>query len=223
MAEASPQALVVAVVGAESTGKTALAQALAEHLAATTGRRCTWVPETLREWCDARARTPRREEQAAIAEQQTARIRDAAAGHDVVVADTTALMTAVYSRIVFDDDSLDSLAADAHRQYPLTLLTGIDLPWVADGLQRNGPQVQMPVDTVLRQLMQRHRIGYSLVLGQGPQRLQSALTAMAAVAPWLTTTARSETDNRDPSLTRWRLVCERCSDPACEHALLLAR
>jgi nicotinamide riboside kinase len=175
------EALIVAVVGAESTGKTALAQALAERLGATSGRRCTWVPETLRAWCDAHGRTPRQDEQRGIAAEQTARIREAARHHELVVADTTALMTAVYSHIVFGDDSLDAEAAAAHRECQLTLLTAIDLPWQADGHQRDGPQVREPVDQRLRGLLQRHGVSYSLALGQGPQRLQSALDALQ---PW---------------------------------------
>ncbi len=175
--------LVVAVVGAESTGKTALAQSLAEHLARSTGRRCTWVPEVLRAWCDEHGRTPQRHEQAGIAALQTRRIDEAAAQHQIVIADTTALMTAVYSQIVFGDRSLDTGAAEQHRRCQLTLLTAIDLPWTADGLQRDGPQVREPVDQALRGLMQAQGIGFSLVCGQGPQRLQSAL---AALAPYCT-------------------------------------
>lgn len=214
------EALIVAVVGAESTGKTALAQALADHLARTTGRRCSWVPEALREWCDARGRTPQRGEQSAIADWQTRRINEAAAQHDVVIADTTALMTAVYSRIVFGDDSLDAAAAEAHRHCSLTLLTAIDLPWTADGLQRDGPQVREPVDTALRLLMQQHDIGFSLVCGQGPQRLQSAL---AVLQSWPLGIAVAARPDEAAVLTRWRQLCERCSDPACEHLTLLAR
>ncbi len=172
------EALVVAVIGAESTGKTALAQALAEHLAHSTGARCTWVPETLRAWCDERGRTPQRNEQAAIAELQTRCIAEAAAQHEIVIADTTALMTAVYSQIVFGDRSLATGAAAQHRRCQLTLLMAIDLPWTADGLQRDGPQVREPVDHALRSLLQVHGIGYSMVCGQGPQRLQSALAAL---------------------------------------------
>ena len=66
-------AIRIALLGAESTGKTALAATLAERLAQHTGWRCTWVPEWLRTWCDRAGRTPRRDEQRAIAEQQQAR------------------------------------------------------------------------------------------------------------------------------------------------------
>ncbi|HUD34498.1 MAG TPA: AAA family ATPase, partial [Variovorax sp.] len=95
---------VIAVLGAESTGKTALAEAIAGRLSRR-GIATTFVGEYLREWCDREGRVPRPEEQAAIAAEQTRRIAEAAM-HGVVVADTTALMTAVYSDMLFGDASL---------------------------------------------------------------------------------------------------------------------
>ena len=84
------RAFVVALVGAESTGKTTLAGELGLALA-TRGQRVAVVGEVLREFCDREARTPRRDEQAAIAAEQTRRIDAAAADAEIVVADTTAL------------------------------------------------------------------------------------------------------------------------------------
>ena len=72
-----------------------------------------------------------------------------------VLADTTPLMTAVYSDLLFQDTRLYADAARHQQGYALTLLTGLDLPWVADGLQRDGPQVREPVDARLRQAL-RH-------------------------------------------------------------------
>lgn len=175
-------ALVIALVGAESTGKSTLAQALATHLAQQLGLRATWVPEHLRDWFNARGRAPQRHEQQAVADEQTALIERAAAHHQVVVADTTALMTAVYHHTVFADDSLDAAAAAAHRRCQLTLLTAIDLPWVADA-PREGPHVQGPVDQRLRLLMARYGVGWQLVQGSGPQRLASALQAVLPLLP----------------------------------------
>ena len=209
--------LVVGLLGAESTGKTALARGLAGQLC-DLGLRAAWVPELLREWCDREGRTPQRHEQAAIARGQTERIAAAAATHELVLADTTALMTAVYSRHVFGDDTLDAMAVQAHRACQVTLLTGLDLPWEADGLQRDGPQVREPVDTLLRTLLADHGIGYSLVLGRGEARLQSALEALLAHRPaWRTATPPAATEAQS---ARWRAWCERCGDPACEHRLL---
>ena len=171
------QALCIAIVGAESTGKTALAQALAARLAQDTGLKVAWVPEWLRQWCDATGRTPLPHEQAAIARAQHERINAATADNDVVVCDTTALMTAVYSRLLFDDRSLEARAITLQRRMALTLLTALDLPWVPDGLQRDGPHVREPVDNALRELMNSHGIPYAVVTGTDGARLQNALAA----------------------------------------------
>ena len=174
-------ALTIAIVGAESTGKTTLAAALAQRLAADTGLRVAWVPEVLRQWCARTGRTPRVHEQASILLAQHERIDAAAATHDLVVCDTTALMTAVYSRLVFGDRTLDERTAALHRRsVSTTLLTALDLPWVGDGLQRDGPHVREPVDNALRELMQAQGIAFAVVGGRGEQRLAQA---MAAVLP----------------------------------------
>jgi nicotinamide riboside kinase len=172
----------VAIVGAESTGKTTLAAALAPQLAQQSGLRVAWVPEVLREWCAHVGRTPQAHEQATILRSQQERIDAAAAAHDVVVCDTTPLMTAVYSRLVFGDGSLDERAVHLHRRMALTLLMAIDLPWVPDGHQRDGPQVREPVDTLLRGLLQAHHLPFAVVGGVGEARVAQAL---AAVAPLL--------------------------------------
>ena len=135
------------------------------------------MPEVLREWCEHTGRTPLVHEQAAIMRAQHERLNAAAETHEIVVCDTTALMTAVYSRIVFGDRSLDERAVALHRRTGLTLLTALDLPWVADGLQRDGPQVREPVDNALRELMNANGIGYAIVAGSGDARLQNALAA----------------------------------------------
>lgn len=188
------RAICIAIVGAECTGKTTLAQTLAARLALGAGR-VAWVPERLRQWCDEQGRTPRADEQAAIAVAQHQRIRAAALAHDIVVCDTTALMTAVYSRIVFGDHLLEAMAVALHRETSLTLLTALDLPWVGDGLQRDGPHVRVPVDDALRELMHAHGIGHAVVAGRGEQRVAQAQAAVARRVgpPGLATPAKLET------------------------------
>jgi nicotinamide riboside kinase len=215
--------LVIAVVGAESTGKTTLAAALAQRIAADTGLACTHVDEHLRHWCVAAGRTPRVDEQRGIAEATQQRITDTAATHEVVVADTTALMIAVYSRLVFGDRSLDAWAGAAHKgSTALTLVTALDLPWVPDGLQRDGPHVRAPVDTMLRELMAAHGIGWSLVGGSGDARLASALDAAAPLLRQRAVPGSglfTRLAARDAAQPAWQWVCETCDVPDCEHAL----
>lgn len=169
--------VVVALLGAESTGKTTLAAGLGRVLAGR-GRRVVVVGEALREFCDREARTPRRDEQAAIAAEQTRRIDAAAAAAEIVVADTTALMIAVYSDLVFGDTSLYPSAEAGQRRCDLTLLTAPDLPWRADGLQRDGPQVRGPVDRRVRAALARAGVAFEPVRGEGDARLAAALAAV---------------------------------------------
>jgi nicotinamide riboside kinase len=206
---------VIALLGAESTGKTTLARALRDALAAE-GFEAVVVPEYLREFCDREQRTPRADEQQGIADEQTHRIDAAALAHKFVIADTTALMIAVYSDQVFGDTTLYGHAQVAHaRGCDLTLLTALDLPWQADGLQRDGPQVREPVDAKVRAALQRAEVPYSIVFGSGDSRLAAALAAVRrALAPPPT---------NDDGVTRWHWHCERCGDANCERHLLLPR
>ena len=215
-------ALKIAIVGAESTGKSVLADSLAQSLAEATGLPAIAVPEWLRSWCEHEGRTPRPDEQAAIAAEQQARIEAAAQTHAIVVCDTTALMTAVYSRMLFHDRSLEPMALAHQRTMAITLLTALDLPWVADGLQRDGPQVRTPVDDLVRELLISHALPWALVAGSGPARLHSALDAVAPLlrgreTPRQGLFSRLRERNAEPAARAWS--CEFCDDPGCEHAL----
>lgn len=165
----------LAILGAESTGKTTLAQALHGELSRRY-RQVTWVPEALRDWCQRQGRTPQPHEQMAIAQAQAMAVD--AAGPGWVLADTTPLMTAVYSDVLFEDPSLYPFALQYHATFGLTLLTDTDLPWVADGMQRDGPRWRERVDTRLRQVLADQGLAYVLIQGYGDARTRRALDAI---------------------------------------------
>ncbi len=230
---AAPGALCVAVLGAESTGKTTLAAGLALALALRDSGepnrlRTAWVPEVLRMWCDEHGRTPQAHEQAAILQAQHARINAAACSHDVVVCDTTGLMTAVYSELIFGDRGLHALAVALHRRMAFSLLTALDLPWVSDGHQRDGPHVREPVDNAIRKLLVQHALPFAVVGGSGPVRLQQGL---AALGPLLRQRVAPKADAETGLFTRLETglqtgstagnpwSCECCGDAPFERAL----
>ena len=155
----------IAIVGAESTGKSWLAESLTQVLAQR-GEAVQWVPEVLRSWCERAGRTPEPHEQMAIAHSQ-----------------------------------------------------GLDLPWVADGLQRDGPHVRGPVDTMVRQALDCHGLRYRVVYGQGHQRLNNALLALRL--PGEDEAAWRTRENAQYALNEGRTpwLCEKCSDADCEHRL----
>ena len=206
----------MALLGAESTGKTALAQGIQAHFQAR-GIPTALVPEYLRTWCDAAGRTPRPEEQQGIA-QEHARQLSAPTDVRLLVADTTPLMVAVYSDYLFGDRSLYPFALEHQRSYHLTLLTGLDLPWVADGLQRDGAHVREPVDALVRAALDGAGISYRIVYGSGTARLDNALFAINSAAS-CEGILGAQAIFRSENVTSRPWACEKCSDPDCEHKL----
>jgi len=194
----------IALLGAESTGKTRLSGELAQRLREQ-GKSVAVVPEVLREWCERESREPRPEEQLPIAREQERRVDEAAQSNDIAISDTTALMVAVYSGMLFADGELYRFALQRQRHYDLTLVTGLDLPWVADGLQRQGPQVREQVDALVRKALADAGVAYRVVYGQGTGRLANALAAVAESPQAPASSAR-----------QWTWACDKCSDPQCE-------
>lgn len=198
------EGVVLVLLGAESTGKTWLADALCRTLVAE-GHDAVQVPEYLREFCDRHGRTPQACEQVGIAREQTQRIASAARKHAIVVADTSALMTAVYSASVFGDPGLLAPAITTQRTCAATLLTALDLPWVADGHQRDGPDMRLAIDARLRATLIGARLPFSVIHGRGADRRVAALAAVRSMLH------PARVDDTGP---RWRWKCATCDgDP----------
>ena len=168
---------LICILGAECTGKTTLALNLAEQFSGL------WVPEVLREFCDTHGRTPRCDEQQTIVQSQLARENAALTkarreGLTHVFCGTCPLLTALYSEYYFSDSSLLAQGNDLHTRYALTLLLAPDLPWVADGAQRDGVTVQAAIHARLLHELQAGRHPCHQVSGQGVGRLQTAIDAV---------------------------------------------
>jgi len=172
-----PDNFTIALLGAECTGKTTLANALWQALAAQ-GHDVVAVSEYLREFCALHGRTPTIDEQHHVAAEQSRRVAAAASRHAIVIADTTALMTAVYSDLAFGDASLYPGGLAEHGRCQLTLLACPDLRWQADGHQRSGPQTREAVEALLRAALQRGGVAFLPVAGIGPARLFGALASV---------------------------------------------
>ena len=170
---------LICLIGAESTGKTTLAQALAAHF------NCLWVPEYLREFCESRGRTPTRGEQSLILETQV--IHESAALMSARIAnapylfcDTAPLLTAIYSEFVFNDQSLFPRARALHARYALTLMLEPDIAWVADE-QRDGAHVRQPITEMISNVLTALNLPTASISGQGDARFVAALAAITAL------------------------------------------
>jgi nicotinamide riboside kinase len=205
----------IAILGAECSGKTTLAKRLAAELTRQGFSAC-FVSEALREWCDTNQRTPKASEQTDIAKLQIQRIQDAPAV-DYLIADTTALITAIYSELIFNDTSLYPLALENQQGFDLTFVMGLDLPWVADGIQRDGVAIQSAFDAKLRHVLQSQGIGFSVVYGSGDERLNNAMNAIATISK-----AQHLPQEKITRQSPWQWVCDKCSDAQCEHRTFTA-
>ena len=200
----------IAILGAECSGKTTLAKRLVAELIHQGFSAC-FVAEALREWCDRNQRTPKASEQIDIAKLQIQHIQDAPAV-DYLIADTTALITAIYSELIFNDTSLYPLALENQQGFDLTFVMGLDLPWVADGIQRDGVAIQSAFDTKLRNVLQSQGIGFSVIYGSGDERFENAMTAVATMSK-----AQHMPQEKTTRQAPWQWVCDKCSDAQCEH------
>jgi nicotinamide riboside kinase len=152
---------LVAVVGAESTGKTTLCQALARTMGGLT------FAEPLRQWVLHQGRAPTQDEQAQVLVMQRqaeaeATARAQSTGLRWVFCDSSPLVTAAYSQYYFNDVSLFEDALSHHQScYTATLFCTPDgVPWTPDPGQRDGPdareRVNLLIDCWVRQLRFDH-------------------------------------------------------------------
>lgn len=167
----------IGLLGGECSGKSTLAADLARSLPA-----CI-VSERLRDFVDETGRNPLEHEQRGIMlEQQAA--EDAAARdcpHGLVVVDSAPLMIAVYSVTYFDDLSLIEPAVEFARGYDLVLWCDIDLPWVPDGIQRDGVEYREIEDRIIGEIVRTDltRAGIEVVRVSGPREVRADVAGRA--------------------------------------------
>ncbi len=165
----------VCLVGAESTGKTTLAQMLAEHF------HTVWVPEYGREYSEQKLTATGRydwwsEEFAHIARTQCER-EDAAArrANLVLLCDTDAFATGIWHRRYMGARApeVEAIVA-AHRHPDLYLLTDINTPFVQDGT-RDGELIRVWMhETFVAELTAQAR-PFHLLAGTLPARFAAAV------------------------------------------------
>lgn len=165
----SGQVARVAILGAESSGKSTLAAALAVHYGTV------WVPEYLREFVDTQARVPFEHDQIAIARTQVAR-EALAVSHAsrYLFCDTTPLMTALYSRVYWGRVDAELAALEARHAYTWTFVTAPDSPWEPDGLMRESDEVRQLVHRMLIETLDARGISHVLLGGGLQQRVRQA-------------------------------------------------
>jgi NadR type nicotinamide-nucleotide adenylyltransferase len=168
-------AVRVCLVGAESTGKTTLAEALARHY------QTVWVPEYGREYSERKFAVEggyewRSEEFAHIAARQC-ETEDAAArlANRVLVCDTDAFATSIWHRRYTGARSpeVEEIVA-THRRPDLYLLTDVETPFVQDGT-RDGELVREWMHQTFIEELRARACPFQQVSGPHEERLRQAV------------------------------------------------
>lgn len=166
--------LKVVLFGPESTGKTTLAKALADHY------KTEWVPEFAREYLqekwDRTGQICQPEDLPVIAAGQIQLENTLTAkANRVLICDTDLLVTKVYSEAYYNgycDPEIEKYALS--NQYDLYLLTGIDVPWVPDDL-RDKPGEREEMFALFKTALQHYNRRFVILKGQREKRLADAI------------------------------------------------
>jgi HTH-type transcriptional regulator, transcriptional repressor of NAD biosynthesis genes len=162
----------VCVLGAESTGTTTLAKALAEQL------QTSCVEEYGREHSEVKlARNDpdwRTEEFAMIATEQTRR-EDVAArlANRVLICDTNAFATVLWHRRYMGSHSAQVEEIARKGRCDLYLLTGDEIPFVQDGL-RDGEHIRHEMHIWFEQALRDQPAPWQVLRGSHQERMQTA-------------------------------------------------
>lgn len=162
------------LLGAECTGKSSVADALARELGAI------HVPEALRAFVDTRGRVPEAVDQAGILSEQRAGVLMARLDHPeaLIVSDPLPMMTALYSIAYFGDSSLLPEAIEDARSYDLIWWCRPDLPWTPDGDQRDGEERRSQVDAVIGQAVHDYGLPVIELHGSIDDRIREAIDSL---------------------------------------------
>lgn len=163
----------VVVTGSECTGKTTLAEAVADHY------NTVWVPEFARQFVLEKGTAPVYSDVDTIARGQI-ELEDAFAGksQSLLVQDTDLLSTVVYSRHYYGDCPPWVEDAFLERSADLYLLADIDVPWTSDGDLRDRRDRRQEMQELFRRALIDY--GFDLVEIHGPlqRRLRDSVSAI---------------------------------------------
>lgn len=166
----------VVVTGSECTGKTTLAAALAAHYEAT----C--VPEFARMFVHQKGAAPDYGDVEAIARGQMAlEDQHSAAAADLLIQDTDLLSTLVYSNHYYGECPAWIEEALCERAADLYLLADIDVPWVADGDQRDRSDRRDEMHELFRSALAARDLRFVEIRGSRENRQATALSAIDAL------------------------------------------
>jgi NadR type nicotinamide-nucleotide adenylyltransferase len=168
----------IAILGPESTGKTALAMSLAEHYNAK------WVPEFARQYIENLTNPYTYEDVCIIAQKQIEQELFYENGNpaykDIVFFDTDLIITKVWFEYKFN--TVPGFLTERLKQpfFDLYLLCEPDLQWEPDPVREHGKDREFFFEWYKKEIEQTNK-PYVIVNGTGNQRIQNAITGLSVL------------------------------------------
>jgi NadR type nicotinamide-nucleotide adenylyltransferase len=165
----------IIITGPESTGKTELAQALAEKF------ETVWIPEYARQYVENLDRPYDYDDVVRIAQHQIAQEKDYATrvGKGILIFDTWLIITKVWLDLVFGkcpewiSDHIRSSKID------LFLVCNTDLPWIEDSVRENGGEKREELFQLYCNEIRYFGFKYEIISGFGVARTENAINALS--------------------------------------------
>ncbi len=161
----------IAVTGPESTGKTTLAQQLAQHFDTV------WVPEYVREYFEINGSNYAYDDLTKIAKGQLAlENKMVEQANCLLFSDTEMLVMKIWSQYKFGKCDPWILNAIETHLYDLFLLCDIDLPWEYDPLRENPSETERKaIFRLYKKELDNYGFPYGIVSGKGEERIENAV------------------------------------------------
>ncbi len=158
----------ISVTGPESTGKSWLAEHLAEHY------NTKWVPEFAREYLESINRPYTYDDILIIAQNQYRLEKLAAEDTGLLFCDTDFCVTTIWCRVKYNQCHAWIEQMISENRYDLYLLCDVDIPWQYDPL-REHPEMRRELFVMYQHLLDENKCNYRIVSGLGDERLLNAI------------------------------------------------
>lgn len=182
----TPESVItVAVLGAESTGKTTLCRDLAAHFDSL------WVSEYMRTYLQAKwdeeqltctwdDLLPIAQGQIALENKLAKQVTQTSNKNRYLFCDTSLFELMVYSHWYYGDCPVALEQAALAHHYDLILLTEVDIPWVADDL-RDSPHQRDEISAYFASQLSKHRKPFQRISGDRKERVRQVVTQLANI------------------------------------------
>ncbi|HSP14906.1 MAG TPA: ATP-binding protein [Thermoanaerobaculia bacterium] len=163
----------ICLIGPECTGKTTLAQRLAEHFHAS------WVPEFAREYAEERNNRLTYQDVEPIARGELAQLSSPESRiPNLVLLDTDLISTVVYARHYYGrcPDWIVNEARD--RRAGLYLLMDTDVEWKADAARDTGGDGREDLFDAFRRALDEFETRWVIISGDWEERFRSAISVI---------------------------------------------